>query len=897
MAAYTSTQTGLWNDSATWGGGGYPSTDDTATINHEVVYNLTSSSSPFYGDVTINYSNGDGHLRHLEDTHMNMNGVLTVNGGIYEMVDGTTLAFTGNNDQDHGLLIDSDDHTTFLATGTTPVAETRFSTSGDAGDMYLPVEDASDFASGDWISVFFRYGDLKSREDFLNETGYPSGVLQGDGVMNTGQYAGSALPSSSRFHNECSHATDEGFIVHDVSSNNIYVRDLIGPEATITKVASNKITVDNAKVFRETQAIIFGNGSTRTTSTITSINYNNNKITLADTLSDSNVVGEKVYLTALKKHQYKRTIVRRMGSMVPTETASGATTITLSSVGDYSVGDEFFVEHTVEEGSDWATIIPNDASTWYQDVQVRHKVTGISGNTLTFTPALPYKVYANSFAYKITRPINIKGASDDPTDGTCKPYILAINNTSTRVIAGQTRYRRKMLVKDLGCFGLGNSSSTYQWYVRGGFNDGYWRYSSGFEGLVLDAAGNNHGYYVRHDLDYYRSYRCHIVANWYRGSYSGREGFGIYNAAILNCRRGFENTTSGQFGSYLGFIRNTRSYDYYRAYHRSNGQNISQYQIFVQNEAGLRQDVRQMVVQCELYTRYYGYYYGGQQSDFYYGKIKQITSDNTQSIRQFAYNPNNRIGNYDAQGYASLFRDLDYEIDNDLYFCGGLLRYDKEEGAFEMTHCYGADYRYPQGYFEELYLEPNETVTIKAEAKIHPNNPNSNWQYRPYLVYSLSAFNIRTDQQDYTGVIHQNITGGTDLDKDFDFVGDLNKLDKNTKYPLLNYGNDGNFNYDSSSHPDHFGSRDQIDSKTVYKAQSITVTNPFPFKSKLTYGLGAVSSNAAYGWYMKPYIVARSHGGNMISKLHDRIRSFLPTFRRKGSVAEKQKKRIGGARL
>ena len=50
-----------------------------------------------------------------------------------------------------------------------------------------------------------------------------------------------------------------------------------------------------------------------------------------------------------------------------------------------------------------------------------------------------------------------------------------------------------------------------------------------------------------------------------------------------------------------------------------------------------------MVVQCELYSRYYGYYYGNQQSDFYYGKIKQITSDNTQSIRQFAYNPNNRM--------------------------------------------------------------------------------------------------------------------------------------------------------------------------------------------------------------------------------------------------------------
>ena len=898
MAAYTSSQTGLWNDSATWGGGGYPVAGDTAAINHEVVYNVTGSTSPFYGDVTINYSNGDGHLRHLTGTHMNMNGVLRVNGGIYEMVDDVVLAFTGDNSPDHGLYIDNDDHTTFLATGTTPVAETRMSTSGDAGDMYIPVEDASDFATGDWISVFFRHGDLKSREDFLNEVGYPSGVLQSDGVMNTGQY-GSDPNDTNRFFAEPTRAVDEGFIIHDIDSNNIYVRDLLGPEASITAANSNEITVDNSKVFRELQSIIFGSGSKRTTTTISSIDYVKDVITLNDTISDSNVVGQKVYLTALKKHKYKRTVVRTMANQVVSEAASGATSITLSNVGDYSIGDKFFVEHVVKVGDDWDIVMPNNANSWYQDIQIRHEITGINNNTLTFTPALPYKVYANSFAYKVTRPIVIRGASDDPSDGTCKPYIYAANNTNQRTIAGRSSYRRKLLMKDIDCFGLGNSNGNFQFHLRGGFHDGYWRYSTSIEGLVIDAAGNNHAYYVRHDADYYRTYRCHIVANWYRASYSGREGFGIYNGAFLNNRRGFENVTTGQYGSYVGFVRSTRSYDYHRLYHRSAGQNISAFQVFSQNETGIRMDIRQMTVQCEFCSKYYTFYYANREADFYYGKMTQITNDSNQALRQKAYNPNNRIGGYDAQAFASMFRDLDFEIDNDLYLCGGLLRYNRNERVYEMTHCYGGSNNNPIGYFEELYLEPNETVKIKAEAKIHPNNPNTNWQFRPKLLYSLSAHSEKYNQSEANGVIHQDIAGGADLTEDFDFVGDLSKLDQNTKYPQLNYGNDGYFKMNDASHPDYFASasRDVFNSKTSYNSLTVTVTNKFPYKAKLTYGLGAVNSNAGYGWYFKPYIVARTKSGGLLSKLHDRIRSLVPTYRSLGSVVTKQKKRLGGARL
>jgi len=53
MAIYTSAQAGLWNDPATWGGGGYPSAmGDLANIGHTVTYNVVSTVA--LGQITIN---------------------------------------------------------------------------------------------------------------------------------------------------------------------------------------------------------------------------------------------------------------------------------------------------------------------------------------------------------------------------------------------------------------------------------------------------------------------------------------------------------------------------------------------------------------------------------------------------------------------------------------------------------------------------------------------------------------------------------------------------------------------------------------------------------------------------------------------------------------------------
>ena len=77
MAAYTTSGSGNWNDAATWGGGGYPTTGDTATIatGHTVTIPVSTTSTS--GAVTFN--NGTGKLVVIGT--WNLGGDVTMGGG------------------------------------------------------------------------------------------------------------------------------------------------------------------------------------------------------------------------------------------------------------------------------------------------------------------------------------------------------------------------------------------------------------------------------------------------------------------------------------------------------------------------------------------------------------------------------------------------------------------------------------------------------------------------------------------------------------------------------------------------------------------------------------------------------------------------------------------------
>ena len=125
---------------------------------------------------------------------------------------------------------------------------------------------ASNFAAGDWISVYSR----------------------GQGYKN------------------CS---DESFFVHDIDTSGtnqdkIYYRQFVSPTATIQGFLSPRIIdIDNAKVFRVGYKIIFGTGANRNVVSITAIDFNRGHIRI-----DANVtgtlpalIGETIYQTGNEK--------------------------------------------------------------------------------------------------------------------------------------------------------------------------------------------------------------------------------------------------------------------------------------------------------------------------------------------------------------------------------------------------------------------------------------------------------------------------------------------------------------------------------------------------------------------------------------------------------------------
>ena len=87
----------------------------------------------------------------------------------------------------------------------------------------LALASGTNFAAGEWISVFNHITDVTS-----------------DTNDHTYQHE------------------DEGFWIHEVSGNTIYFRIFGGPnDVTITRASSTRLFVSNAKVFREGQTIIF----------------------------------------------------------------------------------------------------------------------------------------------------------------------------------------------------------------------------------------------------------------------------------------------------------------------------------------------------------------------------------------------------------------------------------------------------------------------------------------------------------------------------------------------------------------------------------------------------------------------------------------------------------------
>lgn len=375
MASYSSSQAGNFSASSTWGGN-TPADGDTLTINHTVTVD-TGLTNPTNGFGNITVAN-NGTLTNANNATLRVNGNIRVETtsssapATVHFKDNFVLQFNGANADNHGLQVDNAAGNHLILEGDDPDAVTTTTAATDGNSCTHSVTSATNFAAGDWINIY--------SYDYTNTS----------------------------TENHGARYDLEGFWIHDVNGNTIYTRDFVGPEdSTITKVSGSKITVSNSKVFREGGQIIFGTGSNRNIRTISNINYNNHKMTLNSSVSGS-VVGETVYRADSLKPHPSGSKVRKMAWKVTSESASGTNTLTLNTANGLSVGDRLWVEKRSEATgtTDFA-----DANSGYDYV-----ISSISGNTVTLSSNLGYKVVEGSLVSQLTRSIRFETVATDGSD-------------------------------------------------------------------------------------------------------------------------------------------------------------------------------------------------------------------------------------------------------------------------------------------------------------------------------------------------------------------------------------------------------------------------------------------------------------------------------------------------
>ena len=501
MAALTSSQSGNFNSSSTWGGT-TPADGDTFTISagHEVVVNSDIRTTNGYGDITVY-----GHLKFETNGKMRLNGRITVKGyntAAYNVDGGAwftkgnsataglfsssgnnmILEVRGNNSDQHGIWVENERFASMKLEADAVRLIKYTDAKINIDDDYISVTDASNYAIGDWINVY-RDGNQDYR------------------VLG-----------------------DESFWVHDVDTTNdrIYYRQFVSPTAKITAVSGTTVTVDNAKVFRKGYKLICDTGSNRKVSEITAIDYRNHKLTMDESFLAANV-GETLYQTGAEKPHESGDAVERMATTLTTaiETVDNTNQITVGNASDISVGDSIVID--VNNDSDWS---------W--DYNSQYEVTAKSGNTLTLDDQVRHKHKKGSIVQNLERKFVIKGV-DTSTD--TRPFLYveywtSYNDAGTRhILVKNVRFTQ---------WGGNTSSTYYRGFMIAGYNSEYrdgstdnrFQHQTRIQGVVIDNANYKTSYTgltIRHSYGIVVRNNCvYNIGGWNYWTWSSQHNIKMY---------------------------------------------------------------------------------------------------------------------------------------------------------------------------------------------------------------------------------------------------------------------------------------------------------------------------------------------------------------------------------
>jgi len=458
MASRTSTQSGNFNSTSTWGGSAVPVDGDQFTVaaGHIVTVNDDRRTTNGYHDSVINgklHITGSGKLR--------MNGILDVistgnddyftendstTGAYFRMDNGAILEMKGTSSENHRLRIGSQKRNWVEFEGTNPNSKTTTAAAVPLSSTSVSLTSSSGFAAGDWINIFRAFEDMADWE-------------------------------YDRYQ-------DEGMKIHDISGNTIYPRWFVSPTATISRVSGSKIFVDDSTVFRVGQKIIFGTGSNRNIKTISSIGKTSGRITCDSSISGS-VVGETVYRTGTEIYHESGADVQKIATPLTADSNSGTNTITVASTAGMAVGKRILIEANNNSDTNW-------------DYEMLYTISAISGNTITLTSNLGNNRYTGGWVTIYDRDTQVR--STDITDTNQRVYIIMNRWTSTDAYYRRLRWRNVLFD------GIGSNGVNTTWNRGVGWNGymsyettSYGNYASGVEGCVWkpNNSGSNSSFYMR----------------------------------------------------------------------------------------------------------------------------------------------------------------------------------------------------------------------------------------------------------------------------------------------------------------------------------------------------------------------------------------------------------------
>lgn len=435
MATYTSSQSGNFSSSSTWGGAGVPGDGDRFDVSsgHTVTID-TGISQPTNG-YTDSYIYGILQSQASNNVTLRMNGRLYIKGGgLLHLRAGATVEVKGSSGEQHGIWQENENAASVIMEGSDGMPSTTTTAAYDANQTSLAVADGSNFAAGEWIAVFTHNFTDISGDDFKHEM-----------------------------------FVDEGFWIHEVDGNTIYFRQFVGPEdVTVTGHTGTKLNVSNAKKFRKNQKIIFGTGANRNVKNINAIDYVNNTITMDSSVSESSywaTVGETIYVTGTEKPHPTGSKVRKVATLTTASSSSSSTTITVADASYFAVGDDIWIERRSE--ADGTT----DYQGWWSSsnhIDTRHTISSISGNTLTLDATIGYTAVNGALVKRLTRDVVVKCK----TPGTDYGFFYSEHYSGN--------YNKQLILKDVYFKDWGNDdSNNYTGVVLRGY------YSTNNPGVTL----------------------------------------------------------------------------------------------------------------------------------------------------------------------------------------------------------------------------------------------------------------------------------------------------------------------------------------------------------------------------------------------------------------------------